>query len=66
MLWHKWLGHPSFHYLKSLHSHLFINSRSISFQRDHCILAKQSRNSYPIQTKQTFSQRHLEASSNSF
>ena len=46
LLWHKRLGHPSFSYLRRLYPSLIINNEKLVLQCEHCILAKQTHNTY--------------------
>ncbi|KAL0557130.1 hypothetical protein IC582_005648 [Cucumis melo] len=49
MLWHFWLGHPNFTYMKYLFPHLFLKIDVSSLSCDVCIRAKQHRVSFPSQ-----------------
>ncbi|KAL0540463.1 hypothetical protein IC582_020469 [Cucumis melo] len=49
ILWHFWLGHPNFTYMKYLFSHLFLKIDVSSLTCDVCIRAKQHRVSFPSQ-----------------
>ena len=50
-LWHHWLGHPSFFYLRHLFPSLFSNLDSTMFKCKTCILVKSHRVPYPINSK---------------
>jgi hypothetical protein len=52
-LWHNWLGHPSFRYLRCLFPELFTKFREADFQCETCIKAKSHRVSYPISLNQS-------------
>jgi len=47
-LWHRRLGHPSFHYLKHVLPDLFMNTQISDLKCDTCILAKSHRATYPL------------------
>ncbi|RVW89802.1 Retrovirus-related Pol polyprotein from transposon TNT 1-94 [Vitis vinifera] len=47
-LWHRWLGHPSFTYMKHLFPDLFSQLKNFDFQCETCILAKSHRASFPL------------------
>ena len=47
-LWHHWLGHPSFNYMKHLFPTLFTTLSPIDFHCEACILAKNHRVNFPI------------------
>ena len=53
------IGHPSFVYLKRLYPRLFGNKDIVSFNCEHCVLAKLSRNSHPPHTYKPFIPFHL-------
>lgn len=46
-LWHRRLGHPSFHTMKKLMPSLFIAMNVSAFHCETCVLAKSHRVSYP-------------------
>ncbi|KAL6350723.1 hypothetical protein AAG906_028185 [Vitis piasezkii] len=48
LLWHRWLGHPSFGYLKLVFLALFSGLSDLDFKCETCILAKSHRVSYPL------------------
>ena len=58
LLWHERLGHPSFHYLKSLYPEIFINKEHI-FSCEPCTLAKQPRSHHLIQSYKPSKPFHL-------
>ena len=47
-LWHRRLGHPSFHYLKHVLPDLFMSTQISDLKCDTCILAKSHRATYPL------------------
>ena len=47
-LWHRWLGHPSFGYLKYLFPKLFVDLSISDFNYETCTLAKSHRSFYPL------------------
>ena len=49
MLWHFWLGHPNFKYMKYIFPHLFSKVDVSSLSCDICIRAKQHQVSFPSQ-----------------
>ena len=48
LLWYKWLGHPSFNYLKALYPKLFIKKDHTFVQCEHCVYAKHPHSHHPI------------------
>jgi len=47
-LWHAWLGHPSFSYMRQLFPQLFSGLNYLEFKCETCILAKSHRVPFPI------------------
>ena len=61
MLWHFWLGHPNFRYLKRLFPSLFTNKDLRSFYCDICQLSKHTCSNYspsPYKSSHPFSLIH--------
>ena len=59
MLWHFWLGHPSFHCLRKIFPTLFINKDPSSLHCEFCVLAKHHQASYPSKSYQPSKPFHL-------
>lgn len=52
-LWHRSLGHPSFHYLKHVFPSLLTHTQISDLKCDICILAKSHRATYPLSTNKS-------------
>ena len=52
-LWHRWLGHPSFSYMKHLFPTLLTILSHADFHCDICILAKNHRVNFPLSSNKS-------------